>query len=543
MAENGFELDRYYALALADKSEEAEYYRALVPGHIFKYLDMSIRAEWREDILRRILSCDLNRRIAEQELAADEAVLREDRAQLELAELSGNTARADQKRTQIAATEEEIRRDRERVDNADPWLRDPSFLGIRAEAAFGDPKTAKASKDALLRYLKAVAEYKLLERDRETARDTARAAADASVSAYKEQARAADLAASSAEGLRKRYEETLGRKPLAGLLRGLEDRKNAELAKAARGRDVIAADLELAKSRCTARMDLGKFDKEALKELLDAMKDYRSGLRREKADKADKAWARVADRMPDLMRPESARQIETYIDEVRAAIKSARAEKEGAQVPAQSALSSVRAMLDFARQNGALEPADRDLEIARNAAENDVSLFMPVISASGTLGLSGNILDPASFYSNPGSRDDSKFVNDNLKGSSGLSISLTIPLYDAARSDRRESGEESVNASARQNELSERSLIVRIGRQLIAIKSAADRRAGLDKRAKNTEDRINKIKERPMPWRPRYSPSKPGGRLFTASRPMPGSVSRRQETLSGRYLPARRQAR
>ena len=64
MAENGFELDRYYALALADKAEEAEYYLALVPGHIFKYLDMSIRAEWREDILRRILSCDLNRRIA-----------------------------------------------------------------------------------------------------------------------------------------------------------------------------------------------------------------------------------------------------------------------------------------------------------------------------------------------------------------------------------------------------------------------------------------------------------------------------------------------
>ena len=52
------------------------------------------------------------------------------------------------------------------------------------------------------------------------------------------------------------------------------------------------------------------------------MKDYRKYFRRGNAEAAEKAWRKVAEYMPDLMRPESSRQIESYVERIRGAIKN-----------------------------------------------------------------------------------------------------------------------------------------------------------------------------------------------------------------------------
>ena len=316
----GIALDRYYSLLLANKAEEVEYFHAQVPSALLRGIGVKVEAVWREDILRRFMICTLDEEIASQELAADQAALELDIQQREIAMQNGDTARVALKDTEIAAGREAIRRDQEKIKNSRDYLRDPTFIGLRGNMTFGDPKRSKASRQALLAYLKSVDEYIALEKTAETARDNARRASQAAEASYEEAISITREADASVRDLETGYDAGLG--TLAGIAAGMEEAKNARIDEERAAKSRREAGIELIRARYSTQMDLETFRPDDLAKMLDVMKDYRKYFRRGNTEKADKAWLKVAEYMPDLMRPESLRQVESYIEKIKAAINN-----------------------------------------------------------------------------------------------------------------------------------------------------------------------------------------------------------------------------
>jgi hypothetical protein len=564
LRERGVALDRYYSLLLANKAGEVEYYHAQVPSAFLSGIGVKMEAVWREDILRRFMVCSLDEEIASQELAADQAALELDIQQREIAMQNGDTERVALKDAEIAADREGIKRDEERIKNSRDYLRDPTFIGLRGSITFGDPKRSKASRQALLAWLKAVDEYIALERTAETARDNAARAAQAAEASYKEAASIAQEADANVRNLETRYNAGLG--TLGELAAGVDEAKDARLARARSANSRTAAAMELARARYSTRMELEKLRPDDLEKILDAMKDYRKYFRRGNAEAAEKAWRKVAEYMPDLMRPESSRQIESYVERIRGAIKnttkvsveekrvsddlssyitkhlsaedrrsltglvsqygqgrwtisnilrgtvmsksglSAIMDKMKAMLPLVSSpeevalaarslgaapynvrTPSLEELVQTAINRGATAPAARDVEMARNAARNDVNLFMPIISASGTLGAGTDILDMQS----------ADLTGPRLRNNSGASVSATIPLTDPGRNERLESGKGFVTAALARQVMAERTLRTQTARQLVAVHSNMVECVALGERAANMEERIRILKNRP----------------------------------------------
>ncbi|MBN2453837.1 MAG: hypothetical protein JXB40_06255, partial [Candidatus Omnitrophica bacterium] len=572
LRERGIALDRYYSLLLANKAEEVEYYHAQVPSALLSGIGVKAEAVWREDILRRFMICTLDEEIASQELAADQAALELDIQQREIAAQNGDTARVALKDAEIAAGREAISRNQERIKNSRDYLMDPTFIGLRGSMTFGDPNRSKASQRALLSYLKAVDEYIALEKTAETARDNAMRAAQTAEAGYKESLSITEEADASVCDLEARYGARLG--TLADLAAGMEEAKNARFDEARAANSRMAAAMELTRARYSTRMDLEKLRPDDLENMLDVMKDYRKYFRRGNAKNADKAWRKVAEYMPDLMRPESLRQIESYIERIRGAAKSAAelsAEEKAASdkftsyitqrlsaedrrslagivsqyregrwtirnilrgtIMSQARLSaimdkikvilprlnspeevalaalslgaapynvrttSLEELVQTAINRGAMAPAARDVEMARNAARDDVNLFMPVISVSGTLGASTDILD----------MQPADFSGSGLRNSSGMSISATIPITDPGKNDRLESGKGFVSAALARQVTAERALRTQTARQLVAVHSNMVEYVAMGERATNMAERIRIMKSRPDSSGPQIS--------------------------------------
>jgi multidrug efflux pump subunit AcrA (membrane-fusion protein)/outer membrane protein TolC len=282
----GVDMELYLSMLLAERSEEIDLYQALVPSGIFKYLGVSVEALWQEDILRRTLY---------------------------------------------------------------EGLRSPSFIGLRSSSVFGDPARAKESKMALLAYLKAIDEYRLLERTLATSARRARNSAKTFSEGHREQSAIADRALSQLKDLEIRYET--GLEDMMALLRGLDETREAELEREAMAELSAGAVLDLMRAQGTVKMELDSYDADALKKMIDLMKRYRRHLRRERAQEPDgifsrimtylpntgtrspinlyrrylrgerhensrEVWGRVRKYLPELIMPLSERHLQSYMEEI-----------------------------------------------------------------------------------------------------------------------------------------------------------------------------------------------------------------------------------
>ncbi|MBD3380224.1 MAG: hypothetical protein GF408_07170, partial [Candidatus Omnitrophica bacterium] len=506
------DMDRYLALVLARKSEEIEAFRGRIPANIFERLNLNITAVWEEDILRRVL-----------------------------------------------------------YDN----LRDPSFLGVRARIVFGDAGREKAVREDLLLYLKAIDEYKILERMQYTMAARAQDTIDALAAEQKERAAIEKEALLRVEGLKARRDAGLG--DLAQLLRAMESAKDARIARELSRGLLVRAQVFRAKAEGTTRMELDGYDEKQLKEIIRIMEIYRSHFRKKDFEHAEKVWSWVRRYFPGLIIPMSERQIDAYIEEVSAYREKvedlptghrrsadelsayirdnlsveerrrlghlvgeirdgrrtlgnfirhrAKSHEEvmrmireiSAIVPVlempeegrprekrkafERRIPLITAALDnapysitgpsivdmflVACERGRLGPAEKDVEIARNMARDEVRVFRPIVTVGATLGIDGDILN----MGNAGSA--------NLLNNSGLSVTLNIPLNNPGKREKREAGEEFVLSSLIKLKLAERDLQVDIARQLVTIHSLMEKYGNLEVLERDLQQRIDALRSDP----------------------------------------------
>ncbi|MBD3427038.1 MAG: biotin/lipoyl-binding protein, partial [Candidatus Omnitrophica bacterium] len=512
LSRSNIRMDRYLALILAKKSEEIESLQALVPSNVFEHLNLSVAAVWEEDLLRRVL-----------------------------------------------------------YDN----LRDPSFLGVRAGMVFGDMKRQKAARRALLLYLKAIDEYKLIVRMQYTMAARAKDTIQTLTAAQKERLDIAGKAREHVNGIRTRYDSGIG--GLLSLLRAMEEAKNAEVEKELSYNLLLRAEVVRAKSRGTTKMDLDQYDLEQLEKIADLIEEYWDEWEEERFAEAEVVWLKVREYLPGLVMPMSERQTDEYIGKVDKAIerledmteenrkttdelevyirdnlsveerrKLARHIKEfekglwtlgnflrgrvksdeemaelidgistilpGLDIPrgvdhderediVRGKLPVITSSLDMAPyslkgtsivdmflvacERGRLGPAQKDVELARNMARDDVKVFRPIVNIGASIGLSGDIFDP-------GNLNSTNFIN-----GSGLGISIAIPLNNPGKREKREAGKEFVLSSLIKLKLAERELQVNIARQLVRMHSLMERYSNLDEKTKNLQARINALRSNP----------------------------------------------
>ena len=303
------DITQYSSLLLANKAEEIASYEALVPSRFFKMLGLNrfdVKVLWREDIFRRTIY---------------------------------------------------------------EGLRNPSFIGIRSRAVFGDGGRAKEEREATLIYLKAIEEYRLIERMLAAASGRARDTADTLRAAHAEGAQIASQAAATAKDIETRY--GAGLENMSALLRGLREAKDAGLRRQALGSALVGAELDLKKLHGTTRMNLAKYDKNGLNKILGLLEESRTHLKHERYIEVKDMWPRVTAYLPELVMPASERQVEDYIAEVKAFMVSAAGSSPEDRISIDKLASYIRDNLPTVKRR-ALRDAIAEFENGKRTLSNFV---------------------------------------------------------------------------------------------------------------------------------------------------------------------------
>lgn len=253
LSRSEIDMSKYYSFLLAEKGEEIEYYQALVPKGVFEYFDLNVDAVWQQDLLRQVLY---------------------------------------------------------------DGLRDDAFLGLRAQAVFGDEGAAKRNQEAFLSYLKAIDEYKLIKRTLDIASQSAAFAINMLSSAYRnEQTDIARQAAAEVEDMRARYEA--GLENLRAFLNVIEETKDENIRQANLGRSLLDAQIDFSKSQAsTTNMDLDELSGQNLEEILRLMNVYKEHLEEKEYEPLERLWKQINGYLPGLTMPLDKRLINDYINEI-----------------------------------------------------------------------------------------------------------------------------------------------------------------------------------------------------------------------------------
>lgn len=235
MDTTGADMGLYFSFLLAEKSEEIDAYSALVPSGIFKYLGVSVEAVWQEDIMRRTLY---------------------------------------------------------------EGLRSPSFIGLRSGAVFGDGADAQRRKEAVISYLRAVEEYRLLERTLFTSRERARSAFETFKRGSDRKQAIAEKARGELDQIKTRHEQ--GLEDMISVLRAVDEAARAELDREYSEQALAAAALDMIRFQGTVRMDLSEHDDDTLRNIKRLIDRYRRHFRREDKRDPDGKFSRITAYLPNL---------------------------------------------------------------------------------------------------------------------------------------------------------------------------------------------------------------------------------------------------